>query len=97
MRIPSNKTGRIIAISAIPIVAAAVFYISNFFDLFPLIEYRQWLFPPIGLQDEFRWFYNVAILHSDWATTAFPRVTSFVGVGVFSLPEGLARRIIRVG
>jgi hypothetical protein len=84
LRIPSNKTGRIIAISAIPIVAAAVFYISNFFDLFPLIEYRQWLFPPIGLQDEFRWFYNVAILHSDWATTAFPRVTSFVGVGVFS-------------
>lgn len=77
-----NRTGWIVAM---PIVGAAIFYVLNFADLFLLIEYRQW----VGLQNtslagNLSWFFENAILHSDWRGASFPRSTSLVGVSMFS-------------
>ena len=65
---------------AAPVAAAAAFYLWNFSDLFPLIEYRQWI-EDSDLHAALHFFYRVAILHGE---TGFSRTTSFVAVALFA-------------
>jgi hypothetical protein len=54
------------ALTAAPILAAAAFYVWNFADLFPLIEYRHWIDNPPQWRSTLQWLLDVALLHQ-WA------------------------------
>ena len=76
------------ALTAAPILAAAAFYVWNFADLFPLIEYRHWIDNPPQWRSTLQWFLDVALLHQ-WAPQQ-SRGLSFLVVGIFREACGLS-------
>ena len=71
---------------AAPIAAAAAFYVWNFVDLFPLIEYREWI-DRAELESGLHFFYHNAIRHT---VIGFSRSTSFLAVALFTSACGPA-------
>jgi hypothetical protein len=77
--IVTQSIKRLVWIAA-PIAAAAAFYLWNFADLFPLIEYRQWI-DDSDLYAGLDLFYRYAILRTE---TGFSRTTSFAVTALFA-------------
>jgi hypothetical protein len=82
----SNWSSR--ALVAVSILAAATFYAWNFADLFPLIEYRQWIDNPVQWRSALEWFLDVALLHR-WAAEQ-SRGLSLLVAGMFRDACGLS-------
>lgn len=75
----SNWSSR--ALVAAPMLAAAAFYGWNFADLFPLIEYRQWIDNSVDWWPALQWFLDVALLHR--SAPGFSRATSLLVAAAF--------------
>ena len=75
----SNWSSR--ALVAVSILAAAAFYAWNFADLFPLIEYRQWIDNSVDWWPALQWFLDVALLHR--SAPGFSRATSLLVAAAF--------------
>lgn len=75
----SNWSSR--ALVAAPMLAAAAFYAWNFADLFPLIEYRQWIDNSVDWWSGLQWFLDVALLHR--SAPGFSRATSLLVAAAF--------------
>jgi hypothetical protein len=75
------------ALTAAPILAAA-FYAWNFADLFPLIEYRQWIDNSVDWWPTLQWFFDLALLHR-W-TPEYSRAASLLVVWAFRDACGLS-------
>ena len=73
---------------AAPILAATAFYAWNFADLFPLIEYRQWIDHRPDWWAALQWFVDAALLHR-WAPE-YSRTASLLVAAAFRDTCGLS-------